>query len=72
MLFRLLPKEWVPVEMAVLNTLVYWFLGPYFRLAEAGLAIEIFKGESAAQGAPEEQASDVIQANVSEAEPSAE
>jgi type VI protein secretion system component VasK len=35
-------------------TLIYWFLGPYFRLAQAGLAIEIFRDENAATDPPEE------------------
>ncbi len=36
-------------------TLIYWFLGPYFRLAQAGLAIEIFRGAGEAADPPEEE-----------------
>jgi type VI protein secretion system component VasK len=47
--------------LVVLLTLVYWFLGPYFRLSAAGLAVEIFRGKGAAKDEPEEEGPVTIQ-----------
>ena len=52
--FYNLPNGAAVAILVALLALVYWFLGPYFRLAAAGLAIEIFRGAGAAVGEPEE------------------
>jgi hypothetical protein len=56
-----LPRVAAASILVVLLALVYWFLGPYFRLSAAGLAIEIFRGKDAAEDESEEEGPVAIQ-----------